>query len=288
MAVVIKIFTCYCWKIISMTESVKRSISGLIYILLLIACVFYSQLSFQILFGFFMVVAVNEFSKIIDINPSFALYIASAFYIGSLFFESEETNLFIGLFSVITGIYLLYFIFTTKVPTFSTIQKYILLLGYLVFSFIIITKIPLGLNGYNPKILFGIFILIWTNDTFAYLVGKNFGKRKLFPSISPKKTIEGFLGGLIFTVIAGYFIATLFIQAKIVYIWLIIAIIVSIYSTLGDLVESKFKRLANVKDSGTIMPGHGGILDRLDSIIFVSPFIYMFFLILNLLSNYVS
>lgn len=271
-----------------MNESVKRSISGLIYILLLVVCVFYTKMSFQILFGFFMVVAVIEFSKIIDINQYISLYIASGLYIGSLFYETVLINRLMGLFSLITGIYLLYFIFRSRIPVFSTLQKYILLLGYLVFSFIIITKIPMGVNGYNPKILFGIFILIWTNDTFAYIVGKNFGKHKLFPSISPKKTIEGFIGGMIFSIIASYFIATYFIQTNNVYIWIIIAVIVSVFSTLGDLVESKFKRIANVKDSGTIMPGHGGILDRLDSIIFVVPFIYVFYLILNLIQNHVS
>ena len=134
----------------------------------------------------------------------------------------------------------------------------------------------MGQNGYNPKILISILILIWTNDTFAYIVGKSIGRTKLFPSISPKKTIEGFLGGILFSIISGYLLAVFFIEAKLIYIWIVISIIVSIFSTLGDLIESKFKRLAGVKDSGKIMPGHGGILDRLDSIIFVIPFINLF------------
>ena len=139
----------------------------------------------------------------------------------------------------------------------------------------------MGQNGYNPKILISILILIWTNDTFAYIVGKSIGRTKLFPSISPKKTIEGFLGGILFSIISGYLLAVFFIEAKLIYIWIVISIIVSIFSTLGDLIESKFKRLAGVKDSGKIMPGHGGILDRLDSIIFVIPFINLFYLILR-------
>ena len=127
-------------------------------------------------------------------------------------------------------------------------------------------------------------MLIWTNDTFAYLVGKNFGKHKLFPSVSPKKTIEGFIGGLLFSVICGILLGKYFIGVKHIYFWVVIAIIVSIFSTLGDLIESKLKRIAGVKDSGTIMPGHGGILDRLDSIIFVIPFINLFYLILRYVS----
>ena len=139
-------------------------------------------------------------------------------------------------------------------------------------------------NRYNEKILITIFICIWTNDTFAYLVGKNFGKRKLFPSVSPKKTIEGFVGGMIFTIICSLILSKYYIETKNIYIWIIIAIIVSIFSTLGDLIESKLKRVAQIKDSGNIMPGHGGILDRLDSIIFVVPFINLFYLILYYVS----
>ena len=110
---------------------------------------------------------------------------------------------------------------------------------------------------------------------FAYLIGKNLGKQKLFPSISPKKTVEGFLGGLFFACISSYFIAKYTNTLEFTQ-WLILAIIVSVFGTLGDLIESKYKRQAGVKDSGVIMPGHGGLLDRLDSIIFAAPFIYLF------------
>ncbi len=125
-----------------------------------------------------------------------------------------------------------------------------------------------------------------TNDTFAYIVGKSIGKHKLLEKISPKKTIEGFIGGIIFTVLASYIIAKYYIQIKEVntFIWIIIALIVSIFGTIGDLIESKFKRIAGVKDSGKIMPGHGGVLDRLDSIIFAAPIVYSFYQILYYVS----
>ena len=128
-----------------------------------------------------------------------------------------------------------------------------------------------------------MFILIWTNDTFAYIVGKSIGKNKLFERISPKKTIEGFLGGLLFTIIAGYIISRYFTFSSPTS-WIITAIILVIFGSLGDLVESKFKRNAGVKDSGTIMPGHGGILDRLDSIIFAIPFLFLYYQIINYVS----
>ncbi len=117
--------------------------------------------------------------------------------------------------------------------------------------------------------------MIWVNDSFAFLVGKNFGKRKLFISVSPKKTQEGFLGGLVFALIAAFIISKFNTDFTVVN-WLVIAVIVSVIGTIGDLVESKFKRQANIKDSGTIMPGHGGILDRLDSLLFAAPFVYLY------------
>jgi phosphatidate cytidylyltransferase len=120
--------------------------------------------------------------------------------------------------------------------------------------------------------------MIWCNDTFAYLVGKSIGKHKLLERVSPKKTIEGFIGGIVFTLLASILISQFYTFFSVT-LWIISALIISIFGTLGDLVESKFKREAGVKDSGNIMPGHGGILDRLDSAIFVIPFLYIFYLI---------
>jgi phosphatidate cytidylyltransferase len=129
----------------------------------------------------------------------------------------------------------------------------------------------------------GIFILIWINDSFAYLIGSNFGRQKLFESVSPKKTVEGFLGGVFFSAIGSYFIFKCTNNLEFSN-WLIISVIISVFGTIGDLIESKYKRQANVKDSGNLMPGHGGLLDRLDSAIFVAPFIYLFLKVLNYVS----
>jgi len=134
-----------------------------------------------------------------------------------------------------------------------------------------------GNFGSNELILF--FILIWTNDTFAYLVGRAIGKTKLFERISPKKTIEGSVGGLVFTLIAGYVLSQYVIVSSIGGVdWVIISFLIVIFGSLGDLVESMLKRSVGVKDSGKILPGHGGILDRFDAAFFAAPFILFYLL----------
>lgn len=268
-----------------MNETLKRALSGAVYIILLLSCILYSKISLAILFAIFLIIAVYEFSRIISINLIISILFAGISY---YFLWNQDSNVLISncitIASIIISLRLLVFLFQTKEAYFNTITKYLFLFGYVIFPFVLVNYIPMGVKGYNPKILISIFILIWTNDTFAYIVGKSIGKHKLFPKVSPKKTMEGFIGGIFFAVISSYFLANFFIAAKNFYIWLIIAVIVGVFSTLGDLIESKFKRMAGIKDSGNIMPGHGGILDRLDSIIYVVPFINLFYLILRYVS----
>jgi len=268
-----------------MNETLKRALSGAVYIILLLSCILYSKISLAILFGIFLLIAAYEFSKIAAINFKISIIISVVSY---FFLWNEDSNYMLNniitSISILISIRLLFFLFQNQENAFNIITKYLFLFGYIILPFVLVNYIPMGLKGYNPKILVSILILIWTNDTFAYVVGKSLGKNKLFPKVSPKKTIEGFIGGMFFAVISSYLLANFFLEAKIIYIWLIIAIIVSVFSTLGDLIESKFKRVAGIKDSGSIMPGHGGILDRLDSIIYVVPFINLFYLILRYVS----
>lgn len=122
-----------------------------------------------------------------------------------------------------------------------------------------------------------LFILIWSSDTFAYLTGKFFGKHKMAPKISPKKTWEGYAGGVILTLILSYFIETYYTDLR--GNWMIVGFLVAVFAPLGDLVESQLKRNFAVKDSGNIIPGHGGVLDRLDSFIICAPVVYLYFLL---------
>lgn len=143
------------------------------------------------------------------------------------------------------------------------------------FFYLLETRILEG----GVQLLFLILFMIWATDSGAYFVGKSIGKRKLWPVISPNKTIEGAVGGIFFSLVVGlisYF--THFVDMSLSNI-LLISLIVGIFGQIGDLAESAFKRIYDVKDSGTLLPGHGGILDRLDSALFVFPLLHVLHLI---------
>lgn len=127
-------------------------------------------------------------------------------------------------------------------------------------------------NGhlYTPGNLLGLMILVWLNDTGAYVFGMLFGKHRLFERISPKKSWEGAIGGTIVTLVLGYWM-NFFVPTLSRTDWIVLSLLVSVFGVYGDLFESLLKRIAGVKDSGTLMPGHGGILDRMDSLLFIIP-----------------
>ena len=296
-----------------MNETLKRGISGTIFILLLLASILYSTESFFLLFGLFLIIAIYEFCNLVQLNKLFPIFFGILLYtivtllsyystftidtINQLFnnnFELiiniQQLNIILLVIALVVSIKCILFLFYDSIQTINTSSKYLFLLGYIILPFVFITKISFGIKDYNPKIIIGLFILIWTNDTFAYIVGKSIGRTKLFEKISPKKTVEGFIGGILFALVAGYLISKYYIKVKhefseqSILIWTLIAVIVGVAGTIGDLIQSKFKRIAGVKDSGSIMPGHGGILDRLDSVIFVAPIIFLFYQILNYVS----
>jgi phosphatidate cytidylyltransferase len=296
-----------------MNETLKRSISGAVYILLLLASILFSTESFFTLFGIFLVIAIYEFCNLTQVKKALPLIIGTLLYctitlvshynkittetINQIFdtnieitINIQQMNIVLLATTLVVSVKCILFLFYDNIQKISTSSKYLYLFGYIILPFVFITKISFGIKDYNPKIIIGLFILIWTNDSFAYVVGKSIGKNKLFERISPKKTIEGFIGGILFAILAGYLISKYYIKAKpefsaqSILIWTSIATIVGVFGTIGDLIESKFKRIAGVKDSGNIMPGHGGVLDRLDSVIFVAPIIFLFYQILNYVS----
>ena len=131
-------------------------------------------------------------------------------------------------------------------------------------------------KGFNPSLILYMFILTWTFDTFAYLIGKPLGKHKIMPSISPKKSWEGFVGGLVFTLLASFLVKDLFQFNYQNFNPIFFAILLPFTATLGDFLESHFKREAGVKDSGKFIPGHGGMLDRMDAFMITIPALYIY------------
>ena len=269
-----------------MKEVIVRFLSGVLYISIILFSLFMSREWYVGLLFILAIITLNEFLKLIKLKGTIAyIILATLFY----FLGNEEINSV--LISILLSATILINLFLIRdIMIFDKIsllksKRYLYIIFYIISGFVFLALIPFTNKDFEPQIILGIFILAWTNDTFAYLVGKGFGKRKLMEKISPKKTIEGFFGGMVGALFASFifFKFTLTTEYSLIF-WLFLALLVSVLGTIGDLIQSKFKRLAGVKDSGNIMPGHGGVYDRLDSIIFAGPFIYLFIIIINYVS----
>ncbi|MFS4469480.1 phosphatidate cytidylyltransferase [Maribacter sp. 2210JD10-5] len=267
-----------------MGEVLRRALTGAVYIILLLSAVFLSSDAFDFLFMTFGLACLYEYKRLVGLKGYhiFAAYLALWWAFIYLIKDKNIVNILMIL-TIAVDIALLVYLFSKKDRLFNKLQKFLIGLFYIGGGCIFLTMIPYKDDDFAKLLIMGIFILIWVNDSFAYLVGKSLGRTKLFPSVSPKKTIEGTLGGYIFALGAAYIMGT---QEQIInpWQWMVLATVIVVTGSLGDLVESKLKRAAGVKDSGAILPGHGGMLDRLDSLVFAAPFAY---LTLNIFS-YVS
>ena len=267
-----------------MKEFQKRSISGLLFATVLLGAIVFGPWSFALLFGLFSVFILREFyqlSKTAGVSPQKTVGLV----IGGLIFLS--TFLYAkGIISVnMLGIYLAmlfvvpaFELFRAKKNALENIAVTLFGILYVTFSFslfnfLVFPDFPLS-DQYNPTLLVFLFILIWAYDSGAYLFGITFGKHRLFERISPKKSWEGFFGGWFLSMVLAFAMNRLFPTYDL-YFLLLIATTVTITGTLGDLIESMIKRNLGLKDSGKFLPGHGGLLDRFDSILFASPFVYL-------------
>lgn len=267
-----------------MREILRRSITGVIYVVLLLSAVFLSSDAFDFLFMAFGLACLYEFKQIVKLKGYYVFMAYLALWWIFIYLTDDATAIKLLMICTLTvDLALLFFLFSKRPRHFTHFQKSIIALFYIGGGCIFLTMIPYNQDGFAKFLIMGIFILIWVNDTFAYLVGRTLGRTKLFPSVSPKKTIEGSVGGLIFALLAAYFLSWQETGLSLT-AWMLMACVIVVAGSLGDLLESKFKRMAGVKDSGAILPGHGGIWDRLDSLVFAAPFAY---LILNIFS-YVS
>ena len=267
-----------------MKEVIVRFLSGVLYISIILFSLFMSREWYIGLLFILAVITLNEFLKLVSLKGIIAyIILAISFYF--LSYKEINSSIILILLSVtiLVNLFLIRDILVLNKTSLFKSKRYFCIIFYIISGFVFLSLIPITNKVFEPKIILGIFILVWTNDTFAYLVGKGVGKRKLMEKISPKKTIEGFFGGMAGALLAS-FIFFKFTSIYNLIFWLFLALLVSVLGTIGDLIQSKFKRLAGVKNSGNIMPGHGGVYDRLDSIIFASPFIYLFIIIINYVS----
>ncbi|MDT7829653.1 phosphatidate cytidylyltransferase [Pricia sp. S334] len=265
-----------------MREILRRSLTGAVYIILLLSAVFLSSDAFDFLFMVFGLACLNEYKKLVGLGGRYIYMAYLALWWAFIYFVTDIWLVYALLGCTLTiNILLLYYLFSKKEKLFNTFQKFVIGLFYIGGGCIFLTMIPYTNDDFVKFLIIGIFLLIWVSDSFAYIVGSLFGRTKLFSRVSPKKTVEGALGGLVFALATAYLLAK---YEPIInsWQWLIVATVTVVAGGLGDLVESKLKRAAGVKDSGAILPGHGGMLDRLDSLVFAAPFAY---LTLNIFAN---
>lgn len=266
-------------------EFLKRSISAVVYVLLVVASLFISPATFVIVFAFFMSMCIYEFHKITNQQPEvnvprwLSMGISLLLFLISFFYFSGRAFLPIFSYYIILIFWMFIRELFLKNPNPVHNWAYFLLgqvwiaLPFSLLNFIVY------FNNYQPLLILSIFILVWMNDTGAYLIGITLGKHKMIPRVSPHKSWEGFAGGILVTLLTGYLLSLWLYQLDLPQ-WLFMSLIVSVFATFGDLLESLWKRTFQIKDSGNAIPGHGGFLDRFDSLLMVVPavLIYLIFL----------
>lgn len=262
-----------------MNNILVRTLSGAVFVSLILIPLWFSQEIAAIIFSVFMLLGLIEFYRLFDKSEHIEVNWKLASSIGFIIYALSSTILFgylpIQLFAFTFPLLFILFItelWRKKKNPLLNISVLGLGLLYVVMPFTLMIFIIKEDSNAFP-LLAGMFLITWMNDTFAFLSGKFFGKTKLIERVSPNKTWEGTIGGVIFAMIAGLVIAFLFDNEHVLF-WLISAVIIAPCAIVGDLLESVFKRNANVKDSGSIMPGHGGILDRFDATLFTVPFFF--------------
>lgn len=260
----------------------NRSLIALIYSSIFLICLFYNSTSFSVLGIIITVLVIREFSRIC--NLSIAKSILGIFIYFILIYLSEYVSNFIFILlgiSILTNIYLLFNLIMNKSFRFKKIPSLLLLLFHVTLSLFFLFQLPILNNSYDPVYILFLLIIVWTSDSAGYFFGIKFGKRKLMKSISPKKTIEGLVASLFFSMIISFIFGYIIEYKNLIEI-VVIGIFISVLGSIGDLIESKFKRQSGVKDSGNLLRSHGGLYDRLDSLIFTAPFIYLLYF-LNIL-----
>jgi len=267
-----------------------RTLSGIVYVALIFCAIMFNKYLFAIFFGILCVLTTYEFHKLTNKqeNVNALAWLGAAgslllfatiflFYIKNenFYFNFKLAPIFILIYVLLVFSVLIIEILRKKANPVNNIAYFLLSQIYIAVPFAFLLMMNFEKKG-QPILLLALFVLIWANDVFAYLVGSLAGRHKLIVRISPNKSWEGLFGGLVGALIAGFVFSKINTDLNLIQ-WLGFALVIVIFGTLGDLFESLIKRTVGVKDSGNIMPGHGGFLDRLDSVLFAAPaaFIYL-------------
>ncbi len=273
---------------------IQRAITAVFFVLVMMGGLFGGSYSFTILFAIITALCLWEFlgltleyedqfrdlcRKVIGVVFGLMPFVLVSMLKLGLINTPEDFILITSLlsFPFIFGAFI-FELFTKSTRPFANVAYIVLGMVYIGTPFAMLAFIAFQNGVFNANIIFGILLLTWMNDTGAYLIGSQIGKTPLFPRISPKKTWEGSLGGMAVGLLVGYILSLFFTNELSTAQWMMLSVIVVIFGSLGDLIESMLKRSLNIKDSGNILPGHGGMLDRFDAFIFVVPFATAFVL----------
>lgn len=276
-----------------MSNLAQRTLTAIVFVIVLLGSISFSGISCLALFIVIILLCQHEFYnffKDTEIRPQRLLGILGGISLVVFSFLSLQDESSSSLLFLIIPLFFLVFIaelYRNKPTPIPNIAYTLLGIVYIALPFTLLYKTAhfQGVeftNTYSYQVPIGFLFVLWANDTGAYFAGRSLGKHKLFERISPKKTWEGSIGGGIAGLLVGYLNSLLFDDLSLS-LWLGLAAIVVIFGSLGDLVESLFKRSLSIKDSGTILPGHGGVLDRFDGIFIAAPMVYTYLKIISIL-----
>ncbi|SEN25116.1 phosphatidate cytidylyltransferase [bacterium A37T11] len=259
-----------------------RAITGFFFVLVMLGAVLTGAYAFS---GFFIVLGLlctDEFYRLLGHDAGTRPHRWLGLLAGLTFFGSWAATFLWQTpgFYLLLGVPVFSLIFITELylknrQPFMAIGYTFLGLVYAFLPFVFFFSLGFLTGEYRYAVPLGFLIMLWSNDTGAYLAGRSFGKHHLFERHSPKKTWEGFAGGVLLAIVASLVLAHFF-QEIASWQWLGCALIISVIGTFGDLTESMLKRSLNVKDSGSLLPGHGGLLDRFDGLLLAAPLVYVF------------
>lgn len=273
---------------------IQRAVTGALFVVVLVGCILYSPLSFGILFTIISALSVHEFAHLVNqngevnINKTITALGGAYLFLALMAFCTSATDarvflpyLVLLLYMMITELYL-----KKKNPlgnwAFSMLSQLYIALPFALLNVLAFQNTPETSSvTFNPILPLSIFVFIWLSDTGAYCVGSLIGKHRLFERISPKKSWEGSIGGAVCAIASSFAFAHFFPFMQ-MWQWAGLAIVVVIFGTWGDLTESLMKRQLGIKDSGNILPGHGGMLDRFDSALMAIPAAVVYLYVLTM------